>query len=88
MGFYVYIIENQTSGIFYKGFTEDYQKRLLEHNNNESRFTSNKGLWKLIYVEECSTKKDALIREKKLKHSNKDYLRWLVTQPTNLLMNK
>lgn len=88
MAFYVYILENKTTGIYYKGFTEDYLQREWQHNNNESRFTSNKGSWKLVYVEACATKTEALIREKKLKHSNKDYLRWLITQPINILLLK
>ena len=84
--YFVYIIQSESSGIFYKGFTEDYIKRLYEHNNDFSRYTSGKGPWKLIYVEELSDKKAALIREKKLKRANKDYLLWLIKQPQNILL--
>ena len=88
MPFYVYIIESETTGLYYKGFSENYLQRLEEHNSNRSRFTGGKGPWKLIYVEEFLTKKEALIREKKIKHANKDYLRWLTSQPRNLLLRK
>ena len=83
--FYVYIIQSESTGILYKGFTEDYYKREFEHNNGLSRYTNGKGPWKLIYVEELPDKKSALIREKKLKRANKNYLLWLICQPINIV---
>ena len=83
--FYVYIIQSESTGILYKGFTENYIKREYEHNNGFSRYTNGKGPWKLIYVEELSDKKSALIREKKLKRANKEYLLWLISQPINII---
>ena len=88
MPYYVYILESHQDGTLYKGYTTDYLKRIEEHNNCESRYTSQKVPWKLIYVEECSGKTEALKREKSLKHSNHDYLRWLTGQPSNLLNQK
>ena len=40
--YWVYIIEN-ASGIYYKGYTENLEKRINEHNSGESRYTSGKG---------------------------------------------
>jgi putative endonuclease len=85
MPHYVYILESLVDGTFYKGYSTDYEKRLLEHNSGLSTYTSSKIPWCLIYVEERSSKKEALIREKHLKRCNKDYLRWLLTQQPNLL---
>jgi putative endonuclease len=86
--YYVYIIESQQSGIFYKGSTSDYLRRLDQHNNNINDYTKGKGPWKLVFVQEFETKKEALLLEKKLKRCNKDYLKWLIKQPINILNNK
>jgi len=86
--FFVYIIESESTGILYKGFSENYLKRELEHNSNASKYTKDKGPWRLIYVEQHETKRNALIRERKLKHANKNYLFWLVNQSSNILKEK
>ena len=86
--YFVYILESVSNGEFYKGSSSDYFKRLEQHNNGESHFTSDKGPWKLIFVQEMEDKRSALILEKKLKKCNKNYLRWLVTQPVNFLNAK
>ncbi len=62
----VYVLTNK-EGKLYKGITSDLNKRLWYHNNNLSGYTKNKGPWKLVYKEEYSSKKTALIREKFLK---------------------
>ena len=78
MPYVVYIIESKNNSILYKGFTTDIEKRLYEHNNNLSRYTSGKGPWKLVYLESFEEKRSALIRERQLKRSNKEYLNWLI----------
>ncbi|MFC4758198.1 GIY-YIG nuclease family protein [Solitalea agri] len=86
MPFYIYILKSRKDGSFYKGFTEDYCKRLEEHNLGLSQFTSTKTPWELIYVEEHANKQSALIRERKLKKCKKEYFEWLCKQPTNILI--
>ena len=86
--YYVYIIESQKSGIFYKGSTSDYVRRLDEHNEGINHYTRGKGPWKLIFVQQFETKSEALLKEKKLKRCNKEYLKWLVEQPVNILNKK
>ena len=83
--YYVYIIESLIDGTLYKGYTTNYMRRLNEHNAGESRYTSKKVPWRLVYVECCKTKTEALIREKSLKKANKKYIQWLILQPNNLL---
>jgi putative endonuclease len=73
MTHYVYIIESLVDGTFYKGYTSDHEKRLLDHNAGLSKYTSSKIPWQLIYLEQCISKTAALIREKQLKQCNKDY---------------
>jgi len=67
--YWVYIIEN-ASGIYYKGYTENLEKRINEHNSGESRYTSGKGPWKLVYSKSFSSKREALIEERRLKRLN------------------
>jgi putative endonuclease len=69
--YYVYILFSQRLNIFYKGITQNPDKRLQEHNNDLSRFTAGKGPWELVYLEEVSSKKEALIREKAIKKLNR-----------------
>ena len=83
--YYVYIIESNTNGIFYKGSTGDYLRRLEEHNNNVNLYTRNKGPWRLVFVQEFQTLQEALKVEKRLKRCNKNYLRWLLNQSVNIL---
>jgi len=75
----------ELDGTLYKGFTMDYVQRLEEHNAGNSQYTSTKIPWKLVFVQGFETKREALIREKSLKRANTDYLRWLITQPMNIL---
>ena len=83
--YYVYMLESFLDGDLYKGSTENYLKRLDEHNNGNSQFTRSKRPWKLVFVQEFHTKAEALIQEKKLKRCNKKYLFWLIAQPINML---
>lgn len=49
--YYVYILRSLVDGTYYKGFTENYEKRLEEHNEGLSQYTSTKIPWEMIYVE-------------------------------------
>ncbi|MDX1910384.1 MAG: GIY-YIG nuclease family protein [Saprospiraceae bacterium] len=79
------MIESLTDGTLYKGYTTDFIKRVEQHNNGESAFTSTKMPWKLVFLQKFDHKKSALIAEKKLKRANQKYLRWLIDQPINLI---
>ena len=79
------MIESEVDGSFYKGFTTDYLKRVVQHNKGESKFTRSKMPWKLIFVQQFMNKSEALIQEKKLKKCNKKYLLWLTEQKVNIL---
>ena len=85
MPFYVYIIQSQIDNSFYKGFSEDVFKRLLQHNAGESNYTSTKIPWKLVYYEEQPDKKTALIRERNLKKADKNRITELIKSNKNLL---
>ncbi len=66
--YYVYIIYSNTVNKKYIGQTDDFERRLNEHNNGLlGTFTKNKGPWKLVHLEEFETRSQAMIREKYLK---------------------
>lgn len=54
-------------GTFYVGYSSDIDRRVQEHNEGKSRYTSKKLPWKLVYLESYTTKREALIRERFLK---------------------
>ena len=83
--FFVYMLESEVNGDFYKGMTSDMCKRLAEHNEGKSRFTKALVPWKLNYVQVFTTRGEALVEEKRLKRCNKVYLRWLIDQSVNML---
>jgi putative endonuclease len=85
MGFYVYIIQSEIDKSYYKGYSEQPKIRLLQHNNGESRYTANKRPWQLVYVEECNSKREALIREKVLKKYSHHQIETLVKSSKNIL---
>ena len=85
MAFYVYILQSDFDNSFYKGFTENYCVRLIQHNNGESEYTSLRRPWKLVYVEELPTKREALIREKNLKKATRERLIAIIDCNKNIL---
>jgi len=85
MDYFVYIIQSEQSGIYYKGYTCYPVLRLEEHNQGQSRYTSGKGPWKMVYLEKMPDKRAALIREKQLKRVNTNYISWLIGQISNIV---
>jgi len=85
MPHYVYIIESIQDSTFYKGYSADPLKRLQQHNQGNSPYTSGKMPWNLVYVEECITKTEALIRERNLKKAVRSRIQSLLVHPKNIV---
>ena len=64
--FFVYVIQNE-NGEFYKGHTEDLQRRVTEHNNERTKSTRKSKQWKLVYSETFNERDEAIKREKYFK---------------------
>lgn len=64
--FYVYILKLKT-GNLYIGYTNNLERRLSQHKNGESTYTKPRRPLKLVYYEAYLSKKDAIIRERRLK---------------------
>jgi putative endonuclease len=67
MKFFVYILQSELNNSFYIGQTSNVDERIKYHNKGYNRSTKAKRPWKIIYKEECSSRSEAMILERKLK---------------------
>ena len=85
MPFYIYIIRSTRYGSFYKGFTTNPARRLQEHNEGLSGYTSAKIPWILVYLEIHDDKTNALKREKAIKKYSHSQILSLIASEKNQL---
>jgi putative endonuclease len=78
MNWTVYIIYSKVGDTYYKGISSNPEKRLYEHRNGLSRYTSKYNDWELKYSKEFGTKGEALIEERRLKRLNRRSLELLI----------
>jgi len=68
-GGYVYIMSNKRDGTLYIGVTSNLSRRIWEHREKiVEGFTARCGLDRLVYYESFDDIRDALQREKNMKH--------------------
>ena len=68
-GGWVYFLTNRPNGILYAGVTSDIAKRAFEHREGAVKgFTKRYGLKRLVYYERFDDVRDAIQREKTIKH--------------------
>jgi putative endonuclease len=73
--YYTYILKSEKTDRLYIGHTENLERRLREHNSNQTKSIKNRGPWNLIFKKEFLTRSDAMKFELKLKSvKNKKYL--------------
>ena len=68
MNYFVYILQSQQTGAYYKGITHNLENRITEHNAGEMKSTKAYRPWRIIGYVEKPTRSEALILEKKLKN--------------------
>ena len=66
--YYVYILRSEVNQSFYKGSTDDLERRLSEHNSGKEKSTSRYRPWTLVWHTTKSTRSEAVILERKLKN--------------------
>lgn len=66
---YVYLLVNEEDK-HYIGMSNDVERRLGEHNLGKSEYTKGHK-WQLVYYEAYFSKKDAIVREKRLKQDGR-----------------
>jgi len=71
MGFYVYILQSESTGRYYCGQTNDLYRRIREHNDPASysakttkRFV---GPWRLVWSKSFDSRAEAMERERSIK---------------------
>ena len=80
--YYIYILANYTNTVTYIGVTNNLARRIYEHKNKLIKgFTPKYNVTKLVYIEEYADIREAIIREKQLKH-------WRKEKKINLIMQQ
>ena len=65
--YFVYVLQSTLKRKFYIGYTENLERRMVEHQNKHSVFDRTYGPFNLVLVEEHQTKLEAMKREKEIK---------------------
>ena len=72
--YYVYIIASRRNGTIYIGVTSDLVERIWEHKEKlVEGFSKRYNIDKLVYYEQHTDVKEAIIREKRLKKWNRQW---------------
>ena len=69
--FFLYVLRNP-QGRLYVGFTEDIERRVKQHQENQGGWTRGKGPWELAYHEVFASRDEALRRERNLKRGEQN----------------
>lgn len=79
--YFNYILKSKVKDRFYIGHCSDLEERLKKHNNGNSISTKAYIPWEIVYVEEYSTKSEAMKREYALKRiKNKTVLEKIINK--------
>ena len=63
----LYILYSEKLDRYYVGYTNDFQRRISEHNRVKGKYTDGGIPWILVYSESYDIKKSAMEREKFIK---------------------
>ncbi len=73
--YFTYILKSLKTEKLYIGHTDNLERRIHEHNSNQSKSTRFRGPWELIFSKEFPSRSEAIYLELKLKSfKNKDYI--------------
>ncbi len=67
MKFYAYVLFSRKFNRFYKGYCQDLELRLIQHNRGETFSTKPFIPWEVVYFETFNTREEAISREKYFK---------------------
>ena len=79
--YFVYILTNHSKTVLYTGVTNNLEKRLYQHKNEEVVFTKRYKCYKLVYFEDTQFVDSAIAREKEIKG-------WIRAKKENLITSK
>lgn len=73
-GCWIYILTNRPNGTLYIGVTSDLPRRIWEHREGVADgFTKRHALKRLVYIEQHDDIRDAIQREKLMKHWSRSW---------------
>ncbi|MGB9628737.1 MAG: GIY-YIG nuclease family protein [Thermodesulfobacteriota bacterium] len=73
------MLQSDTDGSYYIGYTGCLEKRLRRHNQGRSAYTKTKIPWRLVYQEEYLSRREAMERERELKKKkSRGYIEQLI----------
>jgi putative endonuclease len=79
--YYVYILASRPGGALYVGVTNDLLRRVAEHKQGLVKgHTKRYKIYKLVYFEQYADVRDAIQREKNMKHWPRVYKTRLIAQ--------
>ena len=79
--FTLYILYSKTIDRYYVGYTNDFERRLSEHNRIKHKYTDIGIPWILVHSEIFTTKKEAMQRERLIKSKkSKQFIIELISQ--------
>jgi putative endonuclease len=79
--FFVYIIYSNSSDRYYTGYCSNIENRQEKHNLGATPSTRPYRPWKLVYLEEYESKREAILREKEIKkQKSRKYIESLIAQ--------
>ncbi len=74
--YFVYILKSEIDSRLYKGFTNNLERRIKEHNIGKHKSTKPYRPWVLVHYEKVETREEAREREKYFKSGiGRDYLK-------------
>jgi len=76
----VYALKSKIANFYYKGFCQDLNKRLLQHNSGQTKSNKKYAPYEIVYTEEYIVIEDVLKREKYFKSAaGRRYLKNILT---------
>jgi putative endonuclease len=80
--FFAYVIKSLTKDYYYKGYCENLEKRLSQHNSGMTASIKAYAPFKIVYYECFETKEEAIKREKYFKSAaGRRYLKSKILVP-------
>jgi putative endonuclease len=82
----VYVLFSPSHQKIYVGYTSNFEQRMVSHNElGKKGYTYRFRPWKVLFIEEWSTKKEAMQREKSLKQGKgREYI-WNIIKTEGLI---
>ena len=71
MPYWVYILQSESTGRYYCGYSDNVERRVNQHNDPEYRGSRTtkvfQGPWNVIWTKGCSSRSEAVVLERKIK---------------------